>query len=130
MKFCAKHWEALRTAITARGLGHTVAANGRDAFARSVAELEGKADLSDFDALMAAHNLILARAMDVFGLWVLRPAEDGQDPCPACDLIREAPPPPAGSKYTTNEEFFIEGPADATLAFAQENGIDKPLTDP
>lgn len=124
MRMCQRHWDALRAAIDARGLGRFVAANGRDATARMKAELEGTAEPDDFEPLLGAHNLILARALESLGLYVMRPAEaGGAEPCPACDLIAAYPPPPEGHRYPTNELFFIDGPADAALDEARRRGL-------
>lgn len=124
MKMCERHWSALRAAIDARGMGHLVAANGRDAFARTVAELQGNAEADDFDPLMGAHNMIWSRALSELGLYVMRPAEEGgEQPCPACDLIANYPEPEPGHKYPTNQSYFIDGPADAALHEATARGL-------
>jgi hypothetical protein len=121
MKFCQPHWDALRTAVEARGLGHLIAANGRDAVARTVADFAGRADVSDFDPLMSAHWMIAERATQVLGL-----ALYCGDLCPVCELLTVTPPPPPGHRYATNDAYFIDGPADAVLARCQELGIATP----
>jgi hypothetical protein len=126
MKFCQSHWDALKAAIESRGLGHLVAANGRDAHARVVADLTGKSDVSDFDPLMSAHWMIVSRATQVLGIGIMCAKEDGGEYCPVCELVTATPPPPAGHQYPTNELYFIDGPADAMLADCREMGIDKP----
>jgi hypothetical protein len=128
VQFCGRHWQALRQAIDARGLGHTVAANGRDAFARAAAELQGKAELADFDALMAAHNMIVAKVTERVGLSLFVTKEI----CPVCEGIKTnagVVDPTLGRVYTDAEEesYWIDGPADAMLSIAKHHGIDKPL---
>lgn len=118
MKFCQPHWDALRAAVESRGLGHLIAANGRDALARTVAELEGRDEPDDFDPLMSAHWMIAGRATDVLGLAIFT-----GDYCPVCELLKVTPPPPEGHRYATNEAYFIDGPADAVLAEAQARGL-------
>jgi hypothetical protein len=54
MKMCQPHWERLKAAVESRGLGHLIAANGRDAAARAAAELKGTDEVDDYDPLMAA----------------------------------------------------------------------------
>jgi hypothetical protein len=49
--------------------------------------------------------------------------EQGGEYCPACELIRVTPPPPEGHRYKTNEEYFIDGPADAVASEAKERGL-------
>lgn len=111
------HWEALRTAVESRGMGHLIAANGRDAAARMVAEIEGKAGADDFEPLMTAHNMIWSRALSEFGIGIMG------DYCPVCEFIKAYPPPPEGHRYKNNEEYFIDGPADAVLSIATERGL-------
>lgn len=118
MKFCQPHWDALRAAIESRGLGHLVAANGRDVFARMVAELEGRSDVDDFDPLMGAHNLIISKVMQGGGLYLMT-----GDYCPVCEFCKHVPPPPAGHRYPTNEAYMIDGPADAMLEEARRLGL-------
>lgn len=63
MKVCPRHWDALKAAIEQRKMGHLISANGRDVVARVSAELRGVAEISDFDPLMHAHNMIMERAL-------------------------------------------------------------------
>lgn len=127
MKFCQPHWDRLLEAIESRGLGHLIAANGREALARTVAEVEGKNDLSDYDPLMSAHWAIVSEAQN----WL---AYSGGDPlslffgdvCPVCETLKTYPPIPEGHRYASNESYFIDGPADAALEFCRANGIDTP----
>lgn len=121
MKFCQSHWDALREAIESRGLGHLIAANGREAAARTAAELKGTADLSDYDPLMAAHWQIVAVATEYCGF-----ALYAGDVCPVCEVLKVYPPIPPGHRYATNEQYFIDGPADAALEFCREQGIATP----
>lgn len=117
MKFCQPHWNSLRAAIETRGMGHLIAANGRDAHARAVAELHGRAESSDYDPLMAAHNMILSHAMDWLGLGL---GLFTGDYCPVCELLKVYPPIPEGHRYKTNDEYLIDGPADAQLAICRD----------
>lgn len=64
MKFCKLHWDALRLAITSRGLGDFVSGSGQEALQREVRSLEGKPEAKEhFDPLMGAHWAIINRAM-------------------------------------------------------------------
>lgn len=118
MKICQEHWDKLKAAIDARSMGHLVAANGRDAFARAVSELKGTAEVDDFDPLMAAHNMIAGYCLDVIGLALMV-----GDLCPVCEILKDYPPIPAGHRYKSNEEYFIDGPADSALAIATARGL-------
>ena len=121
MKFCQSHWDALKTAVESRGMGHLIAANGRDAHARMVAELEGRAEVDDFEPLMAAHNMILSHAIEWVGLGLF-----AGDLCPVCEMLKTYPPIPEGHRYASNESYLIDGPADAVLEIAREAGIMRP----
>lgn len=115
MRFCQPHWNALRGAIESRGLSHLIAANGRDAHARAVAELQGNAELSDYDPLMAAHWMIANRVLELGGLYLMT-----ADYCPVCEAIK------GHEKHMTREEtekYYIDGPADAVLQYCRENGL-------
>lgn len=126
MKFCQSHWDALKGAIESRGLGHLIAANGRDAHARAVAELTGRAELADFDPLLAAHKRITSTCLDWCGISLLMRAKDGDHLCPLCETLKTYPPIPEGHRYKSNESYFIDGPADAILAACEEWGIARP----
>lgn len=121
MKFCQPHWDRLKTAIESRGLGHLIASNGREAHARTVADLKGESDLSDYDPLMSAHWEIVSAATEYVGL-----ALYNGDACPVCEVLKVYPPIPEGHRYASNESYFIDGPADAALEFCRAQGIDKP----
>lgn len=118
MKFCQTHWDMLRASVESRGMGHLVAANGRDALARTVADLEGRAEPDDFDPLMGAHNVILSRALDAVGLGLMF-----GDLCPVCEVLPNWPPIPEGHRYATNESYWIDGPVDAMREIAQQRGL-------
>lgn len=113
MKFCQPHWDRLRAAIETRGLMPLVARDGREAIARLKDEIEGSADKATFDPLMAAHNMILARCTELLGLYLY-----SGDYCPVCEICKPGtyPEPAPESRWKSNEDYFIDGPADAVLA--------------
>lgn len=94
MKFCHIHWDALRKAITNRGLGDFVSGSGHEAIQREVRSLEGKPEAKEhFDPLMGAHWAIVNRAMELLGQIGGNPlallASDPEHPeheCPICYL--------------------------------------------
>ena len=86
MKFCQDHWDRLRAAIAARGLSDLVAKGGERAVRNLKSELEDGPSFVNFDPLMGAHWAIVNNSMDVLGLAVMAPDEDGNDRCPLCLL--------------------------------------------
>lgn len=88
MKFCGDHWTALREKTIAAGLGALIAETGEDAARKVAREIEEGVTLDTFDPLMRAHMAILSNALDVAGLDLLQPNEDGTDRCPICYLNR------------------------------------------
>lgn len=124
MKFCQPHWDKLRAAVESRGLGHLIAANGRDAHARAVAELQGRSERDDFDPLMAAHWMIVHAVQQRIGLALFF----GEDVCPVCEGIKTnegVVDPKLGRVYTPEEEesYWIDGPANAVLDEARRLGF-------
>jgi hypothetical protein len=81
---CADHWQKLRTAIADLGMDGLVAKSGPEAVSRLVTEAESGATKTTFDPLMDAHNAILSNALDLVGIAIMAPNEDGTDRCPLC----------------------------------------------
>ncbi len=87
MRFCQKHWEALKSAIAERGLDGLCAKSVDEIARKQFEELKsGAVKASTFDPLMGAHNAIVSRAIEIVGLGLLIPAEDGVEKCPLCHL--------------------------------------------
>lgn len=127
MKFCASHWDKLREAIKARGMFHLVANSGEAAAERMVDEINGTATDRTFDPLMSAHNMIMGRAIEAGGLYLMT-----GDFSPICETIKHRAgvvDPVKGRPYTAEEEeaYWIDGPADGTLAYCRERGLMPPV---
>jgi len=106
-----KHWDALREAIKARGLWHLVAENGQQAVEHMVRDIQDENTILDFEPLMGSAMTISRLAMNVGGLAVLAPNEDGTMPCPVCFL----------------QQFdYIAAAADGAKAYAVEKGLVEP----
>jgi hypothetical protein len=86
VRMCQPHWERLKTAIADRGMDGLVSQDGAELVARMREQMESGATRDNFDPLMAAHNLILRNAMNVAGLDLMTPNDDGTDRCPICYL--------------------------------------------
>lgn len=97
MKFCARHWAAMRKAVDDRGLTPLVAAGGEKAARKMESELHERTQTREnFDPLMSMHWAIAGNAMDMLGraginpLYLLaaddRSAPPGRSTCPLCEL--------------------------------------------
>lgn len=86
MKFCQAHWEEAKQAIKSRGLFDLVAADKYEAFQQMVDELKGEEKtVENFDPLMTLHWMIVGRATEIGGLYLLTQKPDGTDYCPVCE---------------------------------------------
>lgn len=86
MNICQPHWNALKLAITTRGLGDFIAKDGAEVMRQFEASIANPdvLKLEDFDPLMAANNMICSAGIRAGGLGMLQPGEDGKMPCPLC----------------------------------------------
>lgn len=96
---CQPHWDELRQAIDDRGLSHLIAQGGERAARNLVDEAQNGLSIKNFDPLMAAHNAIWGNALDLAGLAVMVPNDDGSDRCPYCYILAEAPKHDAAGRF-------------------------------
>lgn len=88
MKFCQPHWDSLKAAIIARGLGDMIARDGKEAARQMAGHMKGdKVTLENFDPLMSAHWMILGNAVEM----IKRVGGDivplmTEEKCPICFL--------------------------------------------
>ncbi|HEY8098845.1 MAG TPA: hypothetical protein VIE65_22505 [Methylobacter sp.] len=61
-----------------------IAKDGKQAAAMMVSSLEEGSKKTNFDPLMCAHNMIVSHILDIVGLQLMMPNEDGTDKCPLC----------------------------------------------
>jgi hypothetical protein len=123
---CATHWAALRKAIADRGLDHLVAKSGEKAAERIKAELEGTATDTSYDPLMGAHNMIVSRSLQVGGLYMMALDESGNHRCPICEAMKHSRIGPNEGDFRDAahvESHWIDGPADAALAYCREQKL-------
>lgn len=111
MQICQEHWDAIRKALDERGIGHLGAKNAQEAVAAIVTELEGRGDENDFDPLMGCNNMIFAKGLEVLGIGLMAPKEDGGQRCPICEAL------------ASYRDWWINGPADCMLKEAKEKGL-------
>lgn len=112
MRFCDAHWAKLRAAIKDRGLEHLVAKTAEQVIESMKADLQREE--RPYDPLMDCHWMIVNKALQVGGLYLMGKKEDGSDYCPVCEGI---------SHEAGDEAFWIIGPADAVLEHCREKGL-------
>jgi hypothetical protein len=82
MKFCQPHWDRLKAEIQSHGVADFIAHDGEEAIARVVGQINGERQTREnYDPLMSAHWMIVSRAIDCGGLYLLT-----GDHCPLCEL--------------------------------------------
>lgn len=132
MQFCQPHWDQLREEVVEQGMGEWIAKDGATASAQLMDFLsKGEDTLVNYDPLMACHNMILVRTMEIFGLYAMseqfgcpicqlnsRVNEDGSCRCPNPDCDNKEP----GS--LPNFETWIAGPTSCVVA-AKEHMLEK-----
>jgi hypothetical protein len=112
MRFCQPHWDQLRDAVRSRGLYDFVASSGKEAVARMAAQFEDASDGKPYDPLMAAHFMIVDRALELGGLYLMTQKEDGSEYCPLCEMEAHGGDPAQ----------WIDGATDFVLAEFQDKG--------
>lgn len=112
MRMCKQHWDELRAAIDARGLGGLVARSGEAAFEALRNQLEGDAQKADYDPLMAANFAIWGNALNAGGLYLMF-QQDGKELCPLCEL----------AKHGGKPANWVAGAADEQLHEARRLGL-------
>jgi len=154
VKPCDKHWTAMHAAVEARGMMHLVktAEQAQAIAARQFAEVcdesgvydheKGRAALEarqsgavapkpeEFDPLMAAYWMVMNRALEMGGLYLMDRRPDGGEYCPICEAgvklgglpYTDRPDLPAPTAEEV-ERMWIDGPADAARKFAVELGL-------
>lgn len=104
MQMCQLHFDALRVAIEARGLGHLIAPTEAEIAERVEREMVGRARIEDFEPLMAGAFAIYQQAATFGGDDVMR-SDFG---CPVCEI---------------GNDTWIEGAADEMLVSAGAHGL-------
>lgn len=103
-------------------MAHLVKKSGKEAFEVMKKELAGTDDLIDYDPLLSAHWMIMGRALEVGGLYMMGVDEKGEGYCPLCELNKNVPKEtvmPGEIPATT----WIQGCTESCLIFCQENGL-------
>lgn len=111
MRICQPHWDRLRQALANRGLDHLGAKTSEQAFENMAADVRG--EVHPYDPLMDCHWMIVSRALDIGGLYLLGLREDGGQHCPICEAV----------KFGQSEDDWIDGPADTALRYCREASL-------
>lgn len=114
MNWCKPHWDQLREAINARGLGRFGAQDGKAAVKQIADDLEGREHA--FDPLMGSWNRLNAYMADSLkrqgrGMEIL------QLKCPMCVLVEDGQPELVNS--------WIDGCTNDALKYATDHGLIK-----
>lgn len=115
MRMCQLHWDALKAAISERGLGRFVAQSGQVVINRLTTEAQTPQE--SFEPLMGASLAILSNALRRVGVEVMRQNDDGTHRCPMCYLIDTCP---CGRSDECPVRSFITKAADEQLTYARE----------
>lgn len=115
MQICKSHWWLMKESVHARGLWPLVAVDGHQVVERMKSEIEGTADDSTYDPLMASMHMINAQALKMGGLYLM---DDKGMYCPLCEV----------NKYLgmgTDIEW-VNGCMDSVLEYCREHRIVPP----
>lgn len=85
MKFCQSHWDKLSQAVKSHGVWDFVAQSGEELINKITNKEKG---LKNYDPLLMAHNMIISRALEHGGPYLLEINPDDKDGhyCPLCEL--------------------------------------------
>lgn len=113
MKFCASHWDMLRTAIDDNGLGHLVSGSGKEAGHKLEGQLSGEPEAETFDPLMNANFGIWNNAIKAGGPYLIF-----GDYCPICESETHGGQP---------AEWWITNAVNDQVERAKELGLLRPV---
>jgi hypothetical protein len=133
MKFCQSHWEKLKKKIDDLGLSGLIAKGGEEAVNRQFDQLkkaqQGAKDddeavtKSNFDPLMGAHWAIVSNAMNLVGLNLMAPNDDGSERCPLCYIQQEHDAHCTVPDCKTSYDEWIDYAGNDMLAEAKRLGL-------
>ena len=116
MKMCPHHWDKLRTGVQDRGMFHLVHKSGEALVESLKEELNGQKKIENYDPLMDANMMIMGRAIQDGGPYLLGVDERGEDYCPLCEVNKHGE-----GKVTADD--WIKGCLDSILKFCRENNL-------
>jgi hypothetical protein len=125
---CQPHWDQLREAIQAKGMFHLVARSGQEAIARIGAELNNQP--TAHDPLISCNFMILSKAVEVGGLYLMGKSPDGGEYCPLCELVANSGEDEYRSRCTCPGGFrdaatcWIDGSTDSEMEHCRSLGLE------
>lgn len=106
MKFCQPHWERLKGEIKSHGVVDFIAKDGAEALSQVVGQLKGEQQTKrNYDPLMAAHWMIVNRALECGGLYLMT-----GDYCPLCEVKKHG-------KAPNIDELWVKGVSKAAVDY-------------
>ena len=115
MRMCEKHFEALRVALTAVGLGPHMAQDAYDEGRRTMLRLAGDTSVRSFDAMLHTSHMIYHMAAHQIHTGQL----DDFSGCPICKVMEACPCGRPECTPAAREEHWIEGPVQRTIEHAR-----------
>lgn len=112
MKMCQIHWDALKQAITDKGMFHLVSKDGHELLDRMKKELNE--EFAQFDPLMSAHNSIVSAAIAAGGIGIMGRDENGNEYCPLCECDKHLP---------DGARDWIDGATECSLEYCREHDL-------
>lgn len=94
MKFCEKHWEAVKEAAHIRGMSHLVKCTEESALRHLEGLLTGERCTEECDPVLAVHNMIILNALKalnvtpmIIGPLVVIDTSQAPCDCPLCTMV-------------------------------------------
>ena len=112
MKICTKHWDMLKAALELRGILHLAHKSGEELVEYIQRSAEGVT--GDYDPLFDCNNMITCNALQSGGLYLMGKPPEGEHFCPICEAV---------AHNCGSEAFWLDSPADASLAYCREQGL-------
>lgn len=121
MKFCAPHWQKMRDAVRERDMERFIARSPEAAMRRLHDEMTGTAAPDDFDPLMWMNNILWSKLLELGGINLMMPNEDGSDRCPLCFMNEAHKAACEVPDCTYTHDIAIDWAANAAKAYVDEH---------
>lgn len=121
MKFCQPHFGELKKLVISKGMGGLIESDEDAVAERARAEVDGTAMTDTYDPLMAAHWMLIGRAFELGGFYLLesKPGDGDGHYCPMCEVEEQG----TLQDLPGAAQHWMEGCTDAVLIYCRENGL-------